>query len=1148
MSQYKRVLVFGILLGILLLCGLFSGGEKNVVYSVFASHYLAPLSSMDEFPISHDSHSAMLDPPKEQELKQLFKDFSSITERTTAFLLERQNEGLTEETIGRLIDRSEFETFSRFVITDLSEDHKNSNAVSAERLVNEMIVLYSLFLEVKWNLSRGIAKISVYGMNPHQHILDPVRRDAFYDEHPESDMTQFFMVGPDLAGLESKMANVFKENGVNTLRIFVKVDVMEEVYPPQPIFVGMREVVSAVTKRRFFDQQKIKKIQREVGDISYDDLKQFEGVDTEALRTLAYDLIPSQSRTIAKISTGGIRIKPAKGKQILAEGTHWVRLSHSLEVPETGNEQATALINRVLLTIKSRQLFARDYFPVFMLEALAKKNILFGIVENNGEAVKLIKNGNGYLIAIDSALFELTSHQAIAQALLGHQISHVFDRLILEDFLEDRNIVISNAEKEAILLYRDAARMNLIPSEAELIQFACSEQNDPVLKRIDPDGSYKRLLLTEEFFNIGNDQRPIWVHAIRDFIGTHADDILYPASYHQQITQTVFEDFLMVRRWYEGYLDYWLDSKEIIQDGGVEFIFDKFVAPQRRKSFIPVLQNKAFLSETIQSIYGTKRRYRQWLKTTAEIDLDGDIKKIYIRFVGEGYWKKVYYVMLVPREGIRVPSPLEFCIALYNDSSSEEVTPQNFIRPGEISWMRRVSKHEENLVPKMGAVRIGQEAVFEENGEKIPYFSVEYAGANLDVLQDSRTISEEGKKRLLRFAMSKYIRLLYRMGGLAAIEDPKQPNITSLDWKLRIVDLGMLTGGLYLNEATSLADLHPESILGYAWFWWDAPMEPALLMSLKTRIPIQTDWASIQEQWKNTQVDYQFRPAAELEFIAAMGIPSNTTIAELSRDRAVEILGALMRYKEPPNQQILTLIKTLASRYKKYIGNKVFQYQLNSDEAFLSTLHLLRKEAYDKSYLLDGVIDVFTRTQSDRLPLRRRFEAGVHLLREMAQNRHEILNPEIVAFIEWYLAERLDQYEYPKKESTRPSLRQINWEEIDSLWQRILGGKLGGMSGYHRDMNVSIFGNISGYYEVEGKKLSDLMPEQMISMLRGIRESYYTPGPHTLGLLWVVSREYGDGILPSSLASESDYHRWIDSLLGIITKQSLSGEAVLQAL
>ncbi len=830
-------------------------------------------------------------------------------------------------------------------------------------------------------------------------------------------------------------------------------------------------------------------------------------------------------------SSGGILVRE-QGDITLLEHTKPVKLNANLTISETGNDYATELINQALSLIKKRA-----YFPNILIEGLASRDLDGCIVKNNRGVATLRTDGENLLISIDSIIFKQSKHKAIILQVLIHQLTHIIDRLIIEDFLKDKNFSITDAELASILLYRNVARYNLEPANRDLVLFACHNRDDEVLGMLDYNLSYYKLLHSEDFFNIGNDQRPIWINILRDFIILHSMKMgLYPKEYAEQVLIFSFEDFLLVRRTYEDYLRNWLIETDVRKDpaSNIEFVFDCSVDRNRRSGFMGIFKYREFLIETIKKTYSHfKKTNKNIYKSICKLDIKKDIIKVYVRFLDEGFWKKGYYLMVIPRIETGIDFPIEFVIDLYNDSN-DQVLPSQIFQKRELFWQERINNHEDNLVPRIGYVRIKDpifdqaDTFFTNNIEKIPFISVQYGGSNLKQLMMSQMISEFGKRRLLRFALSKCLRLHYRMGGFFTLGDPKLDNICSMGWKIRVVDIGEIIGGL---DKSFMSFLHPSHMLAYAMYWWWTPTDFRIY---ENRKPLKENWPEIQMRWEKADTDNHFRPSAELEFLSGLGIPTDTIIKELSNDRIVKIIETLFTYNGPITDKVLILLKTIESRFTTYYYGDPVENKLDSDDHFLQMLIKIRHEAYDKSYLFNGVIDLFTRSSNEKISLEKKFIKGRELLEEMVENRYGNFSPNSLKAIKDYLKNGIKNYRYPDKESTRPPINSTNWHEINERWQVVKGNWKRSKKVFHRDMDMTVFSVFSHCYFLEDKKFSELNKMETLKLLQGIKASYFTPGGYLLSLLRMIQEEYSTGHLPEIIKSKRAYNGFINSIISAV--------------
>ncbi|MBI4395215.1 MAG: class I SAM-dependent methyltransferase [Candidatus Omnitrophica bacterium] len=884
----------------------------------------------------------------------------------------------------------------------------------------------------------------------------------------------------------------------------------------------------------------------------------------------------------SRLFIGGISVeKDGDQEQALMAGTEPVKILQDFSIPEIGNARATEMINRALHLVLTRsQEFqppsSSVHFPKVMLEKLYKRNVGAQIARNTGKLVTLNRSGDGsFLLEFDSVLFEGDKqYEEEVVTLLSYQIASMIDRIFLADFLTDRNIKMPRIGEEILLLYRDIARLNLSPTDRDKIYALLQAKDHPYLSQIDPNLlsqidpalTYNGLIHTGDFFNIGSTLRPVWFDRISDYIQSYsAVDLIYP-RWFQKEAPISFEDFLAVMTWYESSLRYWLEDPAVIHDDetGIDFIFDTKIRPveaNRRQGFVAlIIKNHSILSEGLESIYRQEMGSSQ-LQAIRALDPQADIEKVYVRSVGSGGYKKFYYVLIIPKASSRIAGPLEFGLPLYNDESELMTSAKSPYLRGERYWLERIAKHEPGLVAGVGS---REDRIFPEQDEfkptdpprLLPTAIMEYAGADIEQLMLSRTISVEGKKRLLRFALSKMLRIHFRMGGFINIHDPKLANIASRNWKLKGFDFGERLGGLVGTQ--DLTAINPAYLLEYAFYFWHVPTDAYVMdlmdLSKRTSLP-EVDWADVQKKWSAAQPQVEMRPAQVFDFIRSLGIPPDARLESLNRDRVVKIIDALLAYQGKLTGDYLVLIKTLAQMYPRYdlIEGKPIQLALDSELNYVSTLATIRQEAYDKSYLLDGVIDVFTRTkyekelslkEQDELEEQRR-ELGKQLVQVLAENRYTNFSPQTVAFIRSYLETVDSTFKPPTVPSTRPPIQEVNWEQINELWNFVDGSDQW-REIFKEEQDMSSFAIVSGKRFVEGKTLGQLLssPDQIQSLLEGIRDSFYTPAEPTLALIRKLHLIFQpDRDLPEAIRSREEYSQWIDSVISAVQASAKRSES-----
>jgi len=188
-----------------------------------------------------------IDPNKEQGVRQQLGDFSRISQWVMEFLLK---EGLLDEPamdqISEILREDDFERFYSLLITYLPGEHKNADSVPAERLANEIRIVYTVTLAARFSNSKGVRRISAYALNPHEHLSDSKARERFYEDHPEADFTQIFLAGIDMKEVRGKIIEVFKNHEIVATEDaggFLHDDVEHLIDPERRLSIDMIEVV-----------------------------------------------------------------------------------------------------------------------------------------------------------------------------------------------------------------------------------------------------------------------------------------------------------------------------------------------------------------------------------------------------------------------------------------------------------------------------------------------------------------------------------------------------------------------------------------------------------------------------------------------------------------------------------------------------------------------------------------------------------------------------------------------------------------------------------------------------------------------------------------------------------------------------------------
>ena len=173
---------------------------------------------------------------------------------------------------------------------------------------------------------------------------------------------------------------------------------------------------------------------------------------------------------------------------------------------------------------------------------------------------------------------------------------------------------------------------------------------------------------------------------------------------------------------------------------------------------------------------------------------------------------------------------------------------------------------------------------------------------------------------------------------------------------------------------------------------------------------------------------------------------------------------------------------------------------------------------------------------------------GKRLLEEITENRYGNFDKQEVEVLKEYLSNDIQEYRYPDKESTRPVITYVNWEEINERWQllhRTWEQKT--QKVYNDQLDVSAFSNITGCRFLEGERFHQMVqnPSEVLEVLKGIKNGVYTPHDHTLALLRMFHVQYLPlKEFPQEIKSRQGYNHWIGSIIDAIIKNY--SEALLE--